>query len=78
MTQESSELSLSLEQMSDLYRKEIVAGVDVSAAHDGSDIIKCGFLGEIGSNWPVSGNCSVCKKKIIAVALNKAYFVFRF
>lgn len=56
MTQNSSELSLTIEQMSDLYRNEIVSGVDVSTAHDGSDIIKCGFLGEVASNWPVTGS----------------------
>lgn len=55
MTQESGELSLSIEQMSKLYTKEIVSGVDVSNAQDESDIIKCGFLGEIASNWPISG-----------------------
>lgn len=54
MTQDSSELSISMEQMSDLYTKEIVFGVDVSIAHNGSDMIKCGFLGEIASNWPIS------------------------
>lgn len=57
MTQNNSELSHSLEYLFDLYKKEIVSGVDVSDAHDGSDIIKCGFLGEIASNWPISGNC---------------------
>ncbi|XP_031620564.1 phosphotriesterase-related protein [Contarinia nasturtii] len=54
MTQDNSELSISLEQMSDLYRREIVFGVDVSSNKNGSDIIKCGFLGEIASNWPIS------------------------
>lgn len=61
MTQNSSELSLSLEQMSDLYTKEIVFGVDVSGGHDGTDIIKCGFLGEIASNWPISGKVFMFK-----------------
>lgn len=59
MTQNSSELSLSLEQMCDLYTQEIVTGVDVSKCHDGSDIIKCGFLGEIASNYPISGIISI-------------------
>lgn len=55
MTQKSGELLLTIEQMTELYTKEIVTGVDVSNAQDGSDIIKCGFLGEIGSNWPITG-----------------------
>lgn len=59
MTQNKSDLSLSLEQLFALYSKEIVTGVDVSAAQDGSDIIKCGFLGEVGSNWPITGKYSI-------------------
>lgn len=60
MTQNQSELGHSLEYLFDLYKREIETGVDVSAAQDGSDIIKCGFLGEIGSNWPISG--SICSQ----------------
>lgn len=55
MTQNSGELSLTIEQISKLYTNEIVSGVDVSTAQDGSNVIKCGFLGEIGSNWPITG-----------------------
>lgn len=55
MSQSSSNLSLTMEQLTDLYARELVTGVDVSEARDGSDMIKCGFLGEIGSSWPITG-----------------------
>lgn len=54
--QRASDLSVSLEALSDLYTKELVAGVDVSISQNGSDIIKCGFIGEVGSTWPITGN----------------------
>lgn len=53
--QRTSALSISLEELNDLYTKELVAGIDVSMFQDGSDMIKCGFLGEIGSSWPITG-----------------------
>lgn len=46
-TQHASDLTLSLEALSDLYTKELVAGVDVSMSQNGSDIIKAGFIGEV-------------------------------
>jgi len=45
-------LALSIEQLSDLYTKEIISGVDERG--DGKKIIKCGFIGEVGSNWPLN------------------------
>lgn len=62
MTQKSGELLLTIEQMTELYTNEIVTGVDVSNTQDGSDIIKCGFLGEIGSNWPITGKIGFNEK----------------
>lgn len=47
-------LTMSIEKLSDLYTREIVAGVDVR--DDGKHIIKCGFIGEVGSNYPINGN----------------------
>lgn len=55
MCQNTSDLALSVEKMSDLYTRELISGVDVSDAGDGSDIIKCGFIGEVGSSWPITG-----------------------
>lgn len=55
-SQRAADLSLSLEALSDLYTKELVAGVDVSMFQDGSDIIKCGFLGSYMShNYRIRG-----------------------
>lgn len=61
MSQNTSDLALSLEQLTDLYTRELISGVDVSDAGDGSDIIKCGFIGEVGSGWPITGEYFVFK-----------------
>lgn len=47
--QTASELELSVERLVAMYTSEIVTGVDVG---DG-ERIRCGFIGEIGSNWPM-------------------------
>lgn len=52
-------LALSIEKISDLYSKEIISGVDTRG--DGKHIIKCGFIGEVGSNWPLSGRYTEVK-----------------
>lgn len=52
MTQTESERSLSIEAMVDLYTREIITGVDVRG--DGREFIKCGFIGEVGSGWPLT------------------------
>lgn len=67
--QTTSDLSLGLEQLTDLYTRELISGVDVSEAGDGSDIIKCGFIGEVGSTWPITGknfgsNIWFCKQLV--------------
>lgn len=46
-------LKMSIESLSDLYTKEILTGVDLY--DDGKKIIKCGFIGEVGSNYPLIG-----------------------
>lgn len=56
LTQTAQETKSNFEQMVDLYSSEIATGVDVSKASDGSDVIKCGFIGEVGSGWPITGN----------------------
>lgn len=58
LTQTAQETKAGFEQMVDLYSSEIATGVDVSRSKDGSDIIKCGFIGEVGSGWPITGNAT--------------------
>lgn len=50
-------LATSIEKIADLYSKEIISGVDTRG--DGKHIIKCGFIGEVGSNWPLNGTYRV-------------------
>lgn len=51
--QDEAALKLSIEQMVELYRKDMVDGYDLSG--DGKTIIKCGIVGEVGSVWPIQG-----------------------
>lgn len=52
MTQTESERLLSLEAMTNLYSSEVTAGVDVN--NNGTEFIKCGVIGEVGSAWPIT------------------------
>ncbi|XP_059610073.1 phosphotriesterase-related protein-like [Phlebotomus argentipes] len=47
--QTASTLAMTVEQMTDLYSKEIISGVDVNPSLN----IKCGFIGEVASGWPL-------------------------
>ncbi|KAI9585088.1 hypothetical protein GQX74_006983 [Glossina fuscipes] len=47
--QNSGHMNMSVEQMADLYSKEITTGVEV----DGIGMVKCGFIGEVGSVYPI-------------------------
>lgn len=49
MTQKPEALNLSVEEMVQLYTAEIQEGVEVSP-----DSIKCGFIGEVGSVYPIT------------------------
>lgn len=42
-------LNMKVEEMTDLYSKEIITGVET----EGKQIVKCGFIGEVGSGWPL-------------------------
>lgn len=55
LSQTENEMKRSLENLIDLYTKEVTVGVDVSKNADGPDIIKCGFVGEVGSGYPITG-----------------------
>lgn len=51
--QNADTLTMSLERLADLYSKEIITGIDLNG--DGKQMIKCGFIGEVGSDWPIHG-----------------------
>ncbi|XP_055680041.1 phosphotriesterase-related protein [Lutzomyia longipalpis] len=48
-TQTASTQAMTVEQLTDMYSKEIISGVDVNPNLN----IKCGFIGEVGSGWPL-------------------------
>lgn len=48
--QDASTLALGVEQMVELYTRELTVG-----CVDGGNPIRCGFVGEVGSGWPISG-----------------------
>lgn len=52
-SQTESVRSLSIEAIADTYTKDIITGVDVKGNE--RDFIKCGFIGEVGSGWPLTG-----------------------
>ncbi|GAB0088381.1 Phosphotriesterase-related protein [Sergentomyia squamirostris] len=47
--QDAATLAMTVEQLTDMYSKEIISGVDVNSNLN----IKCGFIGEVGSGWPL-------------------------
>lgn len=49
--QKPETLNMTVEEMTDLYSKEIITGVEI----DGKKVVKCGFIGEVGSAWPLHG-----------------------
>ncbi|XP_046396393.1 phosphotriesterase-related protein-like [Ischnura elegans] len=58
-TQKENTLNLSVEQLSDIIRKDITEG----CGEDPS--VKCGFIGEVGCSWPID---AFEKKSILATA----------
>jgi len=49
--QTDSTHAMSIEALSDLYTKEIlIGGTDLKGKH----VVKCGFIGEVGSGWPIN------------------------
>lgn len=51
-TQEPGELLKSVEEMVELYRRELTVGC---TAEGTIEAVKCGFIGEVGSGWPIHG-----------------------
>lgn len=54
MTQQPETLEMTLEQMVEMYTREIVEGVNVHLSPSESVNIKCGFIGEVGSVYPIT------------------------
>ncbi|XP_017144442.1 phosphotriesterase-related protein [Drosophila miranda] len=46
--QDASHASLTVEQMSDLYTKDILTGIEIKGK-----MVKCGFIGEVASVYPI-------------------------
>lgn len=65
LTQKSDDLKLSVEQMVEMYKREILEGVKVAITPTETVNIKCGIIGEIGSVFPIT---EFEKKSIIAAA----------
>ncbi|XP_067617592.1 uncharacterized protein [Eurosta solidaginis] len=47
--QTEDHLNMSIEQLTDLYSKEIITGVEL----EGVGTVKCGYIGEVGSVYPL-------------------------
>lgn len=54
MTQKPETLNMSLEEMEQLYTKEILEGVKVDLSPTEAVQIRCGFIGEVGSVYPIT------------------------
>ncbi|CRK87335.1 CLUMA_CG001137, isoform A [Clunio marinus] len=54
MTQKPHTLNMSIEDMIVLYTNEIINGVEVPLSPSESVRIKCGFIGEVGSVFPIT------------------------
>ena len=54
MTQKPETLNMSMEEMVQLYTREIQDGVEVQLSPTEKVNIKCGFIGEVGSIYPIT------------------------
>lgn len=54
MTQKPETLNMSVEEMVQLYTSEIQDGVDVQLTPTENVKVKCGFIGEVGSVYPIT------------------------
>ncbi|XP_052564123.1 phosphotriesterase-related protein [Culex pipiens pallens] len=52
--QTGSVINSTIEELTDLYTKEILFGVPVVGCDDHGGLIKCGIIGEVGSSWPIT------------------------
>lgn len=53
-TQDATHSHMSVEQMTDLYTRDILTGIEVNGR-----MVKCGFIGEVASVYPVQGECTM-------------------
>ena len=65
MTQQPETLNMTVEEMVKLYTKEIVNGIDLKLNATETINMKCGFIGEVGSAYPIS---DFEKRSILATA----------
>lgn len=65
MTQNPGTLKLSVEQMVEIYKREVQVGIDVEISPSETVNIKCGIIGEIGSVYPIT---EFEKRSILAAA----------
>lgn len=65
MTQTPATLNMSVEEMVQLYTREMEHGIDVEVSPSETVNIKCGLIGEIGSAYPIS---AFEKRAILATA----------
>lgn len=65
LTQSSDTKNLSVEQMIEIYKKEIQEGIEVKISNNEIVNIKCGVIGEIGSVFPIT---EFERRSIIATA----------
>lgn len=63
--QPDSVTHMTIEEMGDLYTKEILFGTQVDTNAHELVMVKCGIIGEVGSSWPIT---SFEKKAIQATA----------
>lgn len=54
MTQKPETLNMTVEEMTELYTRELVDGVSVQLSQVEAVNIKCGFIGEVGSVYPIT------------------------
>lgn len=52
--QDADTLKMSIEQLVDLYTNDMIVGSNINGT-----MVKCGFIGEVGSNWPIYGSCEI-------------------
>ncbi|XP_058444801.1 phosphotriesterase-related protein [Malaya genurostris] len=52
--QPDSVLNMTIEEMSDLYTKDILFGTAVERPGKTSVNVNCGIIGEVGSSWPIT------------------------
>ena len=59
-------VSITIEEMTKCISSEILEGCNINTPIDEKMInVKCGFIGEVGSGWPIQGNILVSYFKFL-------------